>query len=86
MVKEGTHIDFHSLINTIVHDQAMSQPYSMWLHRMARNVSIVANIGVVEVSHLWLVAGSEFCREGIERSKRCHGDRENEVVSSRLNT
>jgi len=70
--KEETHINFHSLVNTIVHNQAMSQPDTMRLHRMSCNVCIVTNVGVIEISHFWLVAAGEFRREGIERRERRH--------------
>lgn len=51
------YIDFHLLVDTIVHDQAMRQPNTMRLHGMASNVGIIANIRVVEVGDSVLVAG-----------------------------
>jgi hypothetical protein len=53
-----THINLHFLINSIVHDQAMRQSYSVRLHRMARNVGIISNIRVVEICDSLLGAGS----------------------------
>lgn len=72
--KEETHINFHPLINAIVHDQAMSKPNSMRLHRMTRNIGIVTYVRVVEVGDFRFVAGSGFCWEGVKRRKGRHGD------------
>lgn len=44
-----TYINLHLLVDTIVHDQAMRQPNSMRFHRMASDIGIVSNIGVVKV-------------------------------------
>jgi hypothetical protein len=78
---KGTHIDFHPLINAIVHNQAVRQPDSMRLHRMACNIGIVTDVGVIKVSNFWFVTGSEFSWVRVERRERRHGDG-NGVVSS----
>jgi len=47
----STHINFHLLVDPIVHDQAMRQPNPMRFHGMPSDIRIVSNIRVVEVCH-----------------------------------
>lgn len=49
---EGAHIDLHLLEQVVLHDQAVRQADSMRLHWMSSGVSIVSNVGVVEVCDL----------------------------------
>jgi hypothetical protein len=63
-----TNIDFHLLISAIVHNQAMSQPYAMRLHRMASHVGIVADIRIVEVCDL-LLGTPRLENDRVERCK-----------------
>jgi hypothetical protein len=49
-----TYINLHLLVDSIVHDQAMRQPNSMRLHGMSSNISIVSDVGVVEVCNPFL--------------------------------
>jgi hypothetical protein len=70
--RSGTYINFHPLVDTVVHDQAVCQPDTMRLHGMTCDVCIVTNVGVVEVGHFGLVTARELGRRGIERRKRCH--------------
>lgn len=55
-VEFWAYVDFHLLVDPIVHDQAVRQPNAMGLHRMTSNVGIVSHIGVVEVSNSLLTA------------------------------
>lgn len=48
----------------------MGHPYAVWLHRVARDVGIVANVGVVEVGDL-LVAITGIIQ--VDRIKRREG-------------
>lgn len=51
----AAHVDFHFLVQAIVHDQAVSHSYTMWLHGMTSIVGVVSNIRVVKVGDfLWL--------------------------------
>lgn len=50
-----THVNLKKLVDVVVHYQTMRKPDAMGLHRMAGNVGIVTNVGVVEVGHLLLV-------------------------------
>ena len=50
-----THIDLQKLVDIVIHDQAMRQPDTMRLHRMAGDVGIIADIRVVEVGDSFLV-------------------------------
>lgn len=50
-----TYINLEEFVNVVVHDQAVGQSNAMRLHGMARNVRIIANIGVVKVGDLLLV-------------------------------
>jgi hypothetical protein len=50
-LQRSTYVDFHLRIYPIVHNQAVRQPYSVRLHRMASDVGIVPNIGIVEVGN-----------------------------------
>jgi hypothetical protein len=70
--RNGTYINFHPLVDTIVHDQAVGQPDTMRLHGMTCDVCIVTNVGVVEVGHFGLVTAGELGRREIERRKRRH--------------
>lgn len=69
-----TYINLHFLIHAIVHDQAMRQAYAMRLHRMARDIGVVANIRVVEIGHPVLLAGIVE-HERIKRGKGSHVER-----------
>jgi hypothetical protein len=55
-VELGTYIDLHLLVNTIVHNQAMRQSNAVGLHWMASDISIIANVGVIEVGNPLLIA------------------------------
>jgi hypothetical protein len=70
-LKLATYIDFHLLISAIIHDQAMRQSNTMGLHRMTSDISIIANIRIVEVSHPLLRAGTIRRRrvDGRERGR-----------------
>ena len=70
-MRELPYIDFHFLINTVVHNQAMSQPNTMRLHRMTSDVGIIANIRVVEVRNSLLAAWA-VQRRGVDGCERRH--------------
>lgn len=55
--QRSTYIDFHLGIYSIVHNQAVRQPDSVRLHRMASNVGIIPDIRVVEVGNPLLATG-----------------------------
>lgn len=57
-----THIDFHLLIQAVVHNQAVSHSNPVRFHGMPRNIGIVAHVRIVEVRNGLLVAAS-WCRE-----------------------
>lgn len=61
-----THVDLHFLVEAIVHDQAVGHTYAMRLHGVARDVGVVAHIGVVEVGDL-LVVGTNAIGERLSR-------------------
>ena len=46
------YIDFHLLVQVVLHDETVRQANSMRLHGMASHVGIVTNIGVVEIGDL----------------------------------
>jgi hypothetical protein len=83
-----THINLHLLVDAIVHDQAMRQPNSMRFHGMPGDISIISNIGIVEVCNpllgAWAVrwrlidGGCKGCHFG---RRRCDEDGGNVVLS-----
>ena len=48
----NTHVNFHTLVEVVLHNKTVRQADTMRLHGMARNVGIVSNVGVVEVRDL----------------------------------
>jgi hypothetical protein len=49
------HVDFHLLVEAVVHDQTVSHSDTMRLHGMAGVVGVVSDIRVIEVGDfLWL--------------------------------
>lgn len=46
----GTYVDFHVLVEAVVHDQAMSHSNTMRLHWMACTIVVVTHIGYLMVS------------------------------------
>jgi hypothetical protein len=50
--RQDTYIDFHLLVEVVLHDETVRQANSMRLHGMASHVGIIANIGVIEVGDL----------------------------------
>ena len=68
--REPTYIDFHVLIERVIHDKTMSQPNSMRLHWMSSNIGIIAYIGVVKVGNAFLVMAIRGRR--IQGGKRRH--------------
>ena len=66
------YVDFHLLVQTIVHDQAMSHSNAVWFHRMACDVGIVSNIRIIEVSDFPLAFGGAICAQRIKGSERAH--------------
>lgn len=40
----STHVNFHLLVQIVLHDQTMSQANAVWLHRMTCDIGIVSNI------------------------------------------
>ena len=67
---QDTYIDFHVLIETIVHDQTMCQANSVRLHRMSCDICVIADVGVVEISHAFLIARIQVRR--IDGGNRRH--------------
>lgn len=65
-------INLHLLVEGIVHDQTMGHPYAMWLHRVARDVGIVANVGVVEVGNLLAAIAGPIQVDGVKRWESRH--------------
>lgn len=49
-----TDVNFEIFVDIVVHDQAVRQPNSVWLHRVTSDICIVANIRVVEIGNLLL--------------------------------
>ena len=67
-----TYIHGHLAGKTIIHNQAVSQPNAMRLHRVLGIVGEVANVHIVEVIDILLCAASSPERQ-VQRSKRRHG-------------
>ena len=44
-----TYINFHVLIETIIHDKAVRHSYTVRFHGVTSNIGIIAHIGIVEV-------------------------------------
>jgi hypothetical protein len=53
-----THIYLHFGIKTVVHNKTMRHSYSVRLHRMPSNISIIANIRIVEIGHFLGIRGA----------------------------
>jgi hypothetical protein len=79
--KKPTYVNFHLLINSIVHDQAMRQPDSVRLHGMASNVGIVPHIRIIEVGNPLLGTGA-IQRRRVNGRERGHGEELGVVTSS----
>lgn len=47
-------VDFEVFVDIVVHHQAVGKSNPVRLHRVASNIGIVANVRVVEISHLLL--------------------------------
>lgn len=39
--KGGRYVYLHVFVETVVHDERVTHPNSMWLHRMSRSISII---------------------------------------------
>jgi len=39
--KGGRYVYLHVFVETVVHNERMTHPNSMWLHRMSRSISII---------------------------------------------
>jgi hypothetical protein len=50
--EKAPYVNLHLLVQAIVHHQTVGHPDAVRLHRMTRDVGVVANIGVVEVGDL----------------------------------
>lgn len=59
----ATDVNFEIFVDIVVHDQAVRQPNSVWLHRVTSDICIVANIRVIEVGNL-LLAGVQLGEQG----------------------
>lgn len=59
----ATDIDLEIFVDIVVHDQAVRQSDSVWLHRVTSDICIVANIRVVKVGNL-LLAGVQLGEQG----------------------
>ena len=70
----STYIDLHLLVQAVVHDQAVSHSNPVWLHRMPRNIGIIAHVGIVKVGDSLLVGAGWCCKLHIRRSKRRHDE------------
>ena len=68
----NAYVDFHLFVQAIVHHQAVRHPDAMGLHRVPRDVGIVANIGVVEVGDLLVAVVDTVQVDWIQRSQRRH--------------
>ena len=70
--RHQTYVNFHLLIQAIVHNQAVSHSNPVRFHGMPRNIGIIAHVRIVEVGNCLLV-GATWCRElYINGGKRCH--------------
>lgn len=47
-----THVNFHLLVHTIIHNQAVRQPDAMGFHWMARHIGEVSDVRIIEISDL----------------------------------
>jgi hypothetical protein len=82
-IESATHIDFHALVQAIMHDQTVSQSDSERLHRMPELISVVANSAVIEICYLLLLTwwhygkskgrlnGLDWTAAGEGRSQNC---------------
>lgn len=61
--ESATDVNFEIFVDIVVHDQAVRQPNSVWLHRVTSDICIVANIRVVKVRNL-LLAGIQLGEQG----------------------
>lgn len=71
MKEEGnskSNIYFHLLIESVVHNQAMSHSDPVRLHWMTGNVSIIADIRVIKVGDFLVAIGSTIEINRIERN------------------
>lgn len=64
-----SYVDFHLLVEAIIHDQTVSHSYPMRLHGMSSYIGIIAHIRVVEISDFVLEVVSIG---GIKGGKACH--------------
>lgn len=71
----STHIDFHLLVEAVVHDQTVGHPYAMRLHGMAGIVGVVSDIRVIKVCDLFVLAtiGAWRVEGRIAHTARGHG-------------
>jgi pyoverdine/dityrosine biosynthesis protein Dit1 len=80
-VWSASYIDFHLLVDTVVHDQAVRQAYAMRLHRMTGDICVVSNIGVVEVCDSFLarwssqIVGIDGCEAIHDEIRGCNQER-----------
>lgn len=59
----ATDVDFEVFVDIVVHDQAVCQSNSVWLHGVTSDICIVANIRVVKVGNL-LLARAQLREQG----------------------
>lgn len=59
-----THVNFHFLVQAIIHHQAVSHPNPMGLHGVASNIGIVADIGIVKICNALLLGAVIAQRDG----------------------
>ena len=71
---QTTYINFHLLVKTVVHNQAVCHTDTMRLHRVSRNVGIVSHVRVVEIRDSLLLRGTVHV-DIIDRRKGRHGDK-----------
>jgi hypothetical protein len=62
-----TYVYLHLFVAAIIHDQTVSDPNSVWFHRMTSAIGIISHIGIVEVGH-FLGLGESGSHSVIKRS------------------
>ena len=67
------YIDFHLLIQAIIHNQTMSHPNPVRFHGMPCNIGIIAHVRIVKVCNGLLVGASWYRELLIHRGKGRHG-------------
>lgn len=68
-----TYIDFHLLVQPIVHDQTVGHSNPVRFHRMACNIGVVAHVGIVKVRHGLLFGACRRRGQHIYGGKGRHG-------------